>query len=233
MQLSHRFDFFVGRAARVCLPLITYLRWKIGALDCELMKHHFLCFVAFFFSVRSFAQSVPDIRFDGHTLGETAETFFSTATMTDVKTATREYCKTLLNDPEALPRYEETKTATDKKDFLFSDVPGCRAVMAALQGERTQVGARFASELSKGRAQFDAGKLVSLTLFTEFTYPKAVGEMTKRFRSPGSKYVLPSRQAKGGAEAMRWREGGVTAVVFKLPYEDRANIYVGYGEFGD
>jgi hypothetical protein len=27
---------------------------------------------------------------------------------------------------------------------------------------------------------------------------------------------------------MQWNVGGVTALVFKLPYHDDANIYVGY-----
>jgi len=183
--------------------------------------------VTLFVAACVFAQSSPDLHFNGHTLGETAETFFFTATTLDSKAKTKDYCKALLDDPIAMKRYEESKSGANKKEFLFSDVGGCQQVMAALRGERAPVGARLASELGKGRVLFVGGKLFSLTLDTERPYANVVADMTKRFGISGHNYT---RKVGGGPgiEGMRWNVGRVTALVFKLPYHDDASIYVGY-----
>ena len=55
------------------------------------------------------------------------------------KVVTKEYCKTLLNDADAMRRYEASRTGINKRDFLLSDVGGCQDVMAALRGERAPV----------------------------------------------------------------------------------------------
>jgi len=95
--------------------------------------------------------------------------------------------------------------------------------MAALRGERAPVGARFASELGKGRVLFVDGKLASFTVYSESSYADAVANMKKRLLVPGHKYSSPQI-----AEGMRWDMRGITAMVFKLMYHDEANIYVGY-----
>jgi hypothetical protein len=183
--------------------------------------------VALLFAVPLSAQSSPNLQFNGHTLGETAETFFSTATTLDSKAMTKDYCKALLDDPSAMRKYEESRTGINKKEFLLSDVGGCQQVMAALRGERAKVGARLAAELGKGSVSFAAGKLASFTLTSESPYADAVADMTKRFGELGHKYA---HEAGGGPsiKGMRWNVGGVTALVFELPYHDNANIYVGY-----
>ncbi|MGA2203161.1 MAG: hypothetical protein ABSG40_14465 [Terriglobales bacterium] len=187
------------------------------------MKPADLFFIPLFWASLMFAQSGSDLRFSGHTLGETAETFFSTATMMESREATKDYCKKLLNDPEAMRRYEAARTGINKKDFLLSDVGGCKDVMAALRGGRAHVGARFASELGKGSVLFVDGKLASFTLLSESSYADAVADMKKRLLVPGHRYASPQI-----AEGMRWEVGGITAMVFKLKYHDEANIYVGY-----
>jgi len=171
------------------------------------------------------AQPVPNLRFSGHTLGETAETFFSTASMMESKTATKEYCKKLLDDPEAMRRYEDSRIGTNKKDLLLSDVGGCEYVMAVLRGERAPIGARFASELGKGHVLFVGGKLVSFSLYSESSYADAAADMSKPFPAPCHKYASPQI-----AEGMRWDAGGIIAMVFKPKYHDETNIYVGYAE---
>ena len=57
-------------------------------------------------AISSSAQSARDLRFNGHTLGETAETFLSTATMLEPKAMTKEYCKALLDDRRTMEKYE-------------------------------------------------------------------------------------------------------------------------------
>ena len=148
--------------------------------------------------------------------------------MTESKAITKEYCKALLNDPEAMRRYEAARTAINKKDFFLSDVDGCRGVMAALRGERAPVGARFASELGAGSVLFVAGKVARFTLNTESPYADVVSEMTKRFRVAGQKYAQGKGETK--INGIRWNVGSATVLVFKLPYHDDATIYVGYSE---
>ena len=100
--------------------------------------------------------------------------------------------------------------------------------IAALGGERAPVGARFASELGKGRVLFVAGKLDSFSPFTDSPYPAAVSEMTKRFRVSGKAYTRGEGATR--VSGMRWKVGGSTVLVFKLPNRDGAFIYVGHAE---
>ena len=193
------------------------------------MRHAALPIVMFFFAVSVSAQSVPNLRFNGHALGETAETFFSTATAVESKGMTKEYCKSLLNDTTTMKNYEAARTAANEKDFLFSDVGGCQQVMAALRGERVQVGARLASELGKGNVSFAEGKLVSFTLTVDSPYSDVVADMSKRFAVSGHRYTREHGSGPGIA-GMRWNVGGVTVLVFQLPNHDEANIYVGYAK---
>ena len=189
------------------------------------MKPIVLSLVVLCFAACVSAQSVPDLRFNGHALGETALTFFSTATMSDSKTLTKEHCKTVLNDPDAVKEYEAAKTSADKKAFLFSDIGGCQQVMAALRGERAPVGSRYASELGKGAVTFAAGKLVSFKLTIESPYSVVVADMTRRFGISGQDYA---GKLKPGSKAMHWNVDGVSALVVQLQYQDHANILVAY-----
>jgi hypothetical protein len=95
----------------------------------------------------------PDFRFGGHTLGEPADVFFSTARVAESKQLAKDYCKTLLDDPKVKEKAQE-KDDVDKnggvftltkKDFSVLDVGNCRQMMAALRGEQANVGARLAS----------------------------------------------------------------------------------------
>ena len=189
------------------------------------MKASAVSIVALFLTVGVSAQHAPDLRFKGHTLGESAEAFFSMATTQGSKVITKGYCKSLLDDSDAMKRNEATRNSPNQKDFLLSDVGGCQQVMAALRGERAQVGARLASELGKGRVSFASGKLMAFQLFTDSPYDDAIADMTKRLGIPGEAYT------KGPAAAgMQWKVGGVVVLVFKFPYHDEANVYVGYAD---
>jgi hypothetical protein len=131
-----------------------------------------------------------------------------------------------LDDPETLRRHDAAGTAANQKALLLSDVSGCQQVMAALRGERAQVGARFASELGKGRVLFVAGKLVNFTLTVESPYADVVADMKRRFGRSGHKYAR--HQDGMDVEGMRWNVGGMIAQVFKLPHEEVTTIVVGY-----
>jgi len=83
------------------------------------MKPIVLSLVVLCFAACVSAQSVPDLRFNGHALGETALTFFSTATMSDSKTLTKEHCKTVLNDPDAVKEYERPRPLQIRRHSCF------------------------------------------------------------------------------------------------------------------
>ncbi len=121
-----------------------------------------VCICLIFAPLSVSAQSPPDLKFAGHTLGETAEAFFLTATFSETKQLAKDYCKTLLDDSK-IKEMEREKDAVDKnggvftlskKDFSFLDVGNCRQLMAALRGEQANVGGRLASEIGKGSALF-------------------------------------------------------------------------------
>jgi len=81
------------------------------------------------FSVMCSAQT-----FKGHTIGETAEQFFSTATLMESHhQPTVAYCTEVLSKP---------------KKHVGIEVQGCQNVMDALQGKDAVVGNRYASLLS-------------------------------------------------------------------------------------
>ncbi len=191
------------------------------------MRSILLLSAAFFFAALAHAQSAPDLRFDGHVLGETAKTFFATATMKGSKAPTREYCRGLLKDPEVMKRYEAAQTETSKKDFLLSDVGGCKSVMSAVEGGRAWIDARFASELGKGQVLFAGGKLVCFVLNTESPYADIVDDMSKRFKGSG----IDTNVGDPKIKALRWDVRGVSALVFKLPTPDVTVMNIGYTEY--
>jgi hypothetical protein len=191
------------------------------------MKSILLLPAALFLTALAPAQSAPDLRFDGHMLGETAKAFFTTATMAESKAPTKESCRGLLNDPQVMKRYEAAQTEMNKKDFLLSDVGGCKSVMTAVDGGRAWVGARFASELGKGHVLFVGGKLVCFVLNAESPYADVVEDMSKRFGASGIEANLGDPKMK----ALRWDVRGVSALVFKLPSPDVTIINIGYTEF--
>jgi hypothetical protein len=63
-----------------------------------------LMFASFSLSAQS---SSPDLQFGGHTLGEPADVFFLTARVAESKQLTKDYCKTLLNNPKVMEKVQE------------------------------------------------------------------------------------------------------------------------------
>src|SRR5437588_11235105 len=83
----------------------------------------------------------PDLRFGGHTLGEPADVFLSTARVAESKLLAKDYCKTILDDPKVKEKAQEKDDvdknggvlSLTKKDFSVLDVGNCRQMMAALR----------------------------------------------------------------------------------------------------
>jgi len=190
----------------------------------------------FFTSIGLSAQSSPDLRFGGHVLGETTETFFATAKFADSKALAKDYCKSLLEDPKTNEKIEATKESEkekgfvvlNKQDFSLLDVSNCRQVMAALQGQNAHVGARLAFELGKGGAFFASGQLVALQLLPDSPYADAIADMKKRFGVPGHKLAVTRSDWPMIKEEMRWEAEGVEAAVFANPLSEGTIIFVGY-----
>jgi len=175
-----------------------------------------------------------DLRFGGHTLGEPADVFFLTARTVESKQLAKDYCKSLLEDPKTKEKAQEADDAAkhggvfvlDKKDFSFLDVGYCGQVMAALKGERANVGARLASEIGKGSALFASGRLSAFNLF-DSSYTEAISDMERRFGTPGQKATV-SRVGWPAHQEMRWERDGVLAAVWEL--SGGASVIIGFLE---
>jgi TonB family protein len=180
------------------------------------------------------AQSSPDLRFGGHTLGEPADVFFSSAKASESKQNTKDYCKSLLDDAKTKERVEEHDQAAKngstfvlrKKDFSFLDVSNCRQVMAALAGDQASVGARLASELGKGTALFAYGRLSALNLTLDSSYAETLLDVERRFGTAGQKQSV-ARVGWGVVQETRWEKDGVMAAVWKNQVTDGAVLVVG------
>ena len=104
--------------------------------------------------------------FKGHKIGETAEQFFSIATMAEHNTLTTQYCKDYLANPKVLKAYDRAKAHPGDARALSQskDVNGCRDVQSALEGKDVRVDGRYAAELGSGWADFHKARLVTLRL---------------------------------------------------------------------
>lgn len=116
-----------------------------------------------------FAQSAVSQTFKHHHIGESAQNFFSVATMSENKGNTGQYCRDYLNDAEVNKAYQKAvKNPTDTRAVIKSaDVTGCWDVLDALEGKDITVGARYAAEIGTGSVTFHAGKLITMA----FTLP--------------------------------------------------------------
>ncbi len=175
-----------------------------------------------------------DLRYGGHTIGEPADVFFSTATVSNSKELTKDYCKSLLEDAQTKEKVQQYDDAAksggvftlEKKDFSFLDVTNCKQVMVALEGQQAVVGARLAFEIGAGSALFAAGRLSALNLTVDSTYDQAVSDMEKRFGSQGRGDTV-SRPGWPPLQEMRWERDGVLAAVWKVPFSDHIVVLVG------
>jgi hypothetical protein len=188
------------------------------------------------FSLSAQAPS-PDFRFGGHTLGEPADVFFLTARVAGSKQLATDYCKALLDDPKVKEKAQEKDDVAknggvftlNKKDFSVLDVGNCRQMMAALRGEQANVGARLASELSKGSALFSSGRLSAFDLTVDSSFADTVADMARRFGTAGQKDSV-ARVGWPVLQEMRWERDGVLAAVWKNQSTDGAIVVVGFLE---
>jgi TonB family protein len=183
------------------------------------------------------AQSSPDLRFGGHTLGEPADVFFSTARVAESKQLAKDYCKSLLDDSKTKEKAQQADDVAktggvfvlNKKDFSLLDVGNCRQVMAALRGEQATVGGRLASELGKGSALFAAGKLRAFSLMVDSSYADTVSDMERRFSGTGKNDTV-ARVGWPPLVETRWEKDGVVAAVWKNQFSDGSVVIVGFLE---
>jgi TonB family protein len=183
------------------------------------------------------AQSAPDLKFGGHTLGEPADVFFSTARVAGSKQLAKDYCNSLLDDAKTKEKAQQANDVAEnggvfvlnKKDFSLLDVGNCRQVMAALRGEQANVGGRLASEIGKGSALFAARRLSAFNLTVDSSYAVTVSDMERRFGGAGKKDTV----ARAGWPALaetRWEKDGVVAAVWKNQFSDGSVVVVGFLE---
>ncbi|MGB8783545.1 MAG: hypothetical protein WCD02_10540 [Terriglobales bacterium] len=107
--------------------------------------------------------------FKRHKIGESAQEFFSIATMAEKGLPTTQYCKDYLGDPKVLKAYDiaEHSIGDVKAIIQSSDVKGCKAVEEALDGREVEVGARYASEIGQGNVTFRGSQLVMIVFNLE------------------------------------------------------------------
>ncbi len=183
------------------------------------------------------AQSTPDLNFGGHTIGEPAEVFFATARTMVSKELSKDYCKSLLDDPNVKAKVQESEDDANagrsfelkKKDFAVLDVSGCKQIGAALKGDQAKVGARLASEIGKGSALFAYGRLNALSLAvdssTDSPCDGVIADMQRRFGFAGKKSVI----SRPGSELQetRWQKDKIVAVVRQAKYSNWCDSVVG------
>lgn len=168
---------------------------------------HLIVLALILFGSTLFAQ-----QFKGHAIGETAQQFFSTATVAESHQPTVEYCTTLLNNPKAMKKHLGLAMPVETQ--------GCQEVMAALQGRDAEVGNRFAFALGPGTTRFHAGKLIYMKFIMDSPYIDVVADMTKKLNSsPEQTYV--TYQNGFGATLQRrkaaWVSGNLMAGVEESP----------------
>jgi hypothetical protein len=140
--------------------------------------------------------------FKGHKIGETAQQFFSIATMAEHNTLTRQYCKDYLANPKVLKAYDRAKTHPGEARALSQskDVNGCRDVQSALDGKDVRVAARYASELGSGWADFHNSRLIilRLTLKAGTSFEDVVTDVSKELGGAEPRKTLVTRQVAVG-----------------------------------
>jgi len=153
-------------------------------------------------------QPAPAIRFKGHSLGETAEAFYSIARMAESKGLTKDYCKALLNNSKVDQAQRKVKRNVP--------VDGCQRVMTALRGEDVKVGNRFAWELGPGEVMFHSGKLVRLQVDVASSYGDVVADMTKKLGAPAEHGYVTYQDVVGAIfqrGKAQWKSDSIAVVV--------------------
>lgn len=153
-------------------------------------------------------QPASAIRFKGHSLGETAEAFYSIARMAESKSLTKDYCKALLDNSKVEQAHKKGKRNVP--------VDGCQRVMTALRGEDVKVGNRFAWELGPGEVMFHSGKLVRLQVDVASGYRDVVADMTKKLGVPAEHGYVTYQDVVGAMfprGKAQWKSDSIAAVV--------------------
>jgi hypothetical protein len=184
-----------------------------------------------------------DLRFSGHTLGEPADVFFLTARTLESKQLTKDYCKSLLDDPKSksIPDDPKTKGSAQLYDgvtlfrsnpgdrYPYWEVPDCRQAMAALKGDQARVRGNLASEL-KGAALFASGRLSAFNLRVDSSYADAVADMERRFGAPGQKDTVSRVGWPTPLQEFRWERDGILAAVWNNEFSNGTVVIIGFLE---
>jgi hypothetical protein len=141
--------------------------------------------------------------FKGHTIGESAEQFFSIARMSEKSALAKQYCKDYLANPKVLKAYDRAKAhPSDVRALVLAiDVDGCRSIQLALDGKDVRVAARYAAELGAGWAEFHGGRLVALNFSAKAgsAFDDVVADLGKEFGGADPVKSVASRQIAEGA----------------------------------
>jgi hypothetical protein len=119
--------------------------------------------------------------FKHHKIGETAEQFFSVATMGESNESTTTFCTRYLSDPKVLKAFEKAQrnTLDLRANNESGYVTGCRDVQDALRGKHVEVGGRYALELGRGTVTFHNSKLVIMAFHVNGTLEDVITDVTK------------------------------------------------------
>ena len=169
--------------------------------------------IALIYSVSSSGQT-----FKQHKIGETAEQFFSIATMSG-KGTTAQYCKDYLSDPKVSKAYAKSqRNMFDTNAKMQSiDVEGCWKVQQAFEGKEVEIGARYASEVGKGTVTFRSSRLVLMA----FDVPQAplddvVTDISKELGDVQPTMSVDTKQNAFGASVQErkatWHANNLTVV---------------------
>jgi len=163
----------------------------------------------------------------------------------DTAQLSKDYCKSLLNDPKSKLIREDPKTkginqlsygvtifggGNPGDHYPYWQVSDCRQVMAALKGDQARVRGNFASELGKGAALFASGKLSAFNLRVDSSYADAVADMERRFGAPGQKVTVSRVGWPTPIQEFRWERDGVLAAVWNNEFSDGTVVIVGFLE---
>jgi hypothetical protein len=151
-------------------------------------------------------------QFKGHAIGESAEQFFSTATVAESRQPTLQYCTSLLSNPQAMKKHLGLA--------MPSEMDGCREVMASLQGKDAEVGNRYASALGVGTTRFHSGKLIYMQFDIEAPYSDVVADMTSKLKSSPEQTYVTYQNGFGASFQRRkaaWASGNLIAGIEESP----------------
>jgi len=162
--------------------------------------------------------------FKQHKIGETAEQFFSIATVAEHKGLTIKYCADYLGDPKVQKAFEKAqRNIYDTKATIQSfDVKGCLEVKKAFDGGDVEIGGRYAAEIGSGMARFHRSRLVlmSFSLSAGTPIQDVITDMSKELGGAEPATSVETMQNAFGAtlhaRRCKWEVSGLNVLVSEM-----------------